>query len=107
VIDYSFVKTTLERQAKALERIAELLELHPEIKFQRDLRDAEEPRRDRNLRDHCSFCGRGKDQVTKLIAGPGVYICDACTTLCMEILEDPLVNPEKREAEVVKMEPKK
>src|SRR5215469_3542416 len=36
----------------------------------------------------CSFCGKSQDQVKKLIAGPGVYICDECVDLCNEILED-------------------
>ena len=34
----------------------------------------------------CSFCGKSKDIVSKLIAGPGVYICDECVGLCDEIL---------------------
>jgi ATP-dependent Clp protease ATP-binding subunit ClpX len=34
----------------------------------------------------CSFCGKSKDQVIKLIAGPGVYICDQCIDLCNEII---------------------
>ena len=37
---------------------------------------------------HCSFCGKGQDQVRKLIAGPRVYICDECVQLCNEILEE-------------------
>ena len=36
----------------------------------------------------CSFCGKGQDQVRKLIAGPGVYICDECIELCNEILAE-------------------
>jgi len=36
----------------------------------------------------CSFCGKGEDQVRKLIAGPQVYICDECVQLCNEILEE-------------------
>ncbi|MEW6046422.1 MAG: ATP-dependent Clp protease ATP-binding subunit ClpX [Bacillota bacterium] len=36
----------------------------------------------------CSFCGKSQDQVKKLIAGPGVYICDECVELCNEIMED-------------------
>ena len=36
----------------------------------------------------CSFCGKGQGQVTKLIAGPGVYICDECIDLCQEILAE-------------------
>jgi ATP-dependent Clp protease ATP-binding subunit ClpX len=38
----------------------------------------------------CSFCGKIQDQVKKLIAGPGVYICDECIELCNEIIEDEL-----------------
>lgn len=36
----------------------------------------------------CSFCGKGQDQVRKLVAGPGVYICDGCVELCNEVLAD-------------------
>ena len=36
----------------------------------------------------CSFCGKSQRQVKKLIAGPGVYICDECVALCVEILEE-------------------
>ncbi|MCH7586299.1 MAG: hypothetical protein IH941_14290, partial [Acidobacteria bacterium] len=35
----------------------------------------------------CSFCGKSQKQVKKLIAGPGVYICDECIDLCNEIIE--------------------
>jgi hypothetical protein len=34
----------------------------------------------------CSFCGKGQDQVWKLVAGPGVFICDECVELCTEVL---------------------
>lgn len=38
---------------------------------------------------HCSFCGKGQDQVRRLIAGPGaVYICDECVELCREIIDE-------------------
>ena len=37
---------------------------------------------------HCSFCGKGQDQVRTLVAGPGVFICDQCIDLCQEVLED-------------------
>ena len=40
----------------------------------------------------CSFCGHTQKQVRKLIAGPGVYICDECVTLCIDILEDEQVH---------------
>ncbi|NLM53526.1 MAG: ATP-dependent Clp protease ATP-binding subunit ClpX [Firmicutes bacterium] len=36
----------------------------------------------------CSFCGKAQEQVKKLIAGPGVYICDECIELCNEIIEE-------------------
>ena len=36
----------------------------------------------------CSFCGKTQDQVKRLIAGPGVYICNECVDLCLSILED-------------------
>jgi len=36
----------------------------------------------------CSFCGKTQKQVKKLIAGPGVYICDECIDLCNEIIID-------------------
>ena len=39
-----------------------------------------------------SFCGKSQDQVRKLIAGPGVYICDECIDLCNEILDEELVD---------------
>jgi ATP-dependent Clp protease ATP-binding subunit ClpX len=40
----------------------------------------------------CSFCGKNQDQVKKLIAGPGVYICDECIELCNEIIEEELAR---------------
>ena len=40
----------------------------------------------------CSFCGKTQDQVTRLIAGPGVYICDQCVELCSEIMEDEMTQ---------------
>ena len=42
----------------------------------------------------CSFCGKTQDQVRKLIAGNGVYICDNCIDLCSEILEEELLEGE-------------
>lgn len=43
----------------------------------------------------CSFCGKSQDQVRKLVAGPGVYICDECIELCNEIVEEELGNEEE------------
>jgi ATP-dependent Clp protease ATP-binding subunit ClpX len=45
-------------------------------------------REDRRRYTRCSFCGKGQDQVRKLVAGPGVYICDQCIDLCQEVLEE-------------------
>src|SRR3989442_1596385 len=45
-------------------------------------------REDRRRYTRCSFCGKGQDQVRKLVAGPGVFICDQCIDLCQEVLED-------------------
>jgi ATP-dependent Clp protease ATP-binding subunit ClpX len=41
----------------------------------------------------CSFCGKSQRQVKKLIAGPGVYICDECIDLCNEIIDEELSTP--------------
>jgi ATP-dependent Clp protease ATP-binding subunit ClpX len=43
----------------------------------------------------CSFCGKSQDQVRKLVAGPGVYICDECIELCTEIVEEELGTEEE------------
>ncbi len=43
----------------------------------------------------CSFCGKSQDQVRKLVAGPGVYICDECIELCTEIVEEELGHEEE------------
>ena len=40
----------------------------------------------------CSFCGKSQRQVKKLIAGPGVYICDECIDLCNEIIDEELTD---------------
>ncbi len=40
----------------------------------------------------CSFCGKSQKQVKKLIAGPGVYICDECIGLCNEIMQEELAE---------------
>ncbi|ASS74899.1 ATP-dependent protease ATP-binding subunit ClpX [Tumebacillus algifaecis] len=45
----------------------------------------------------CSFCGKTQDQVRKLVAGPGVYICDECIELCNEIVEEELGEEEEFE----------
>jgi ClpX C4-type zinc finger/Glyoxalase superfamily protein len=41
---------------------------------------------------YCSFCGKNQHEVRKLIAGPGVYICDECVDLCTDIVDDQLLR---------------
>ncbi len=54
----------------------------------------------------CSFCGKSQEQVRKLIAGPGVYICDECVELCNEILDEELLESNGRISQpTVKSEP--
>ncbi|TML21928.1 MAG: ATP-dependent Clp protease ATP-binding subunit ClpX [Actinobacteria bacterium] len=47
----------------------------------------------------CSFCGKSQRQVKKLIAGPGVYICDECIDLCNEIIDEELTSPAQLDLE--------
>ena len=47
---------------------------------------AKQEKMDRHLR--CSFCGKSRDEVRKLIAGPTVYICDECVNLCNDIIAE-------------------
>jgi hypothetical protein len=47
----------------------------------------------------CSFCGQGHEEVQKLIAGPGMYICDQCVDLCNKIIADEVGPDRKRIAE--------
>lgn len=44
----------------------------------------------------CSFCGKPQNQVNRLVAGPGVYICDECVSVCNEILKQNFDEPERR-----------
>ena len=48
---------------------------------------------------YCSFCGKSQDEVRKLIAGPSVYICDECISLCNDIISDE-VQPVPAEVKV-------
>ena len=50
-------------------------------------------RRKNNTILHCSFCGKSQKEVRKLIAGPSVYICDECVSLCNEIIADEVETP--------------
>ncbi len=49
----------------------------------------------------CSFCGKSQRQVKKLIAGPGVYICDECIDLCNEIIDEELTAPSHLDLETL------
>ncbi len=55
----------------------------------------------------CSFCGKSQEQVRKLIAGPGVYICDECVDLCNEILDEELYDGGGRPAAAPAVPPRK
>lgn len=48
------------------------------------------PKYNENQSMHCSFCGKPQEQVDRLIAGPGVYICNKCVELCNDIIRDTL-----------------
>lgn len=50
---------------------------------------------------YCSFCGKPQDMVGRIISGNGVYICDQCVDLCMQILEDGL-EPVKTKRKILK-----
>ena len=43
----------------------------------------------------CSFCGKPQDQVRRLVAGPGVYICDECIALCEDIIREEFAADEQ------------
>src|SRR5437867_69290 len=51
----------------------------------------------------CSFCGKSQEQVRKLIAGQGVYICDECINLCQEIIEEEMLEAPKAKPAVAKL----
>ena len=46
---------------------------------------------------NCNFCGKSQKEVKKLIAGPGVYICDECIELCTEIIQDDISQNQKKQ----------
>ena len=47
---------------------------------------------DNNGTIHCSFCGKSQDEVAKIVAGPGVYICNECVDLCKRIIDEELAH---------------
>ncbi|MCI5587334.1 MAG: ATP-dependent Clp protease ATP-binding subunit ClpX [Lachnospiraceae bacterium] len=57
----------------------------------------------------CSFCGKTQAQVRKLIAGPGVYICDQCIELCSEIIDEDIIGDDEKydtDSEINLLKPK-
>ena len=50
---------------------------------------------DENMQLHCSFCGKPQDQVRRLIAGPDVYICDECISLCSDIIAEEFMTQKR------------
>jgi len=63
-------------------------------------------RNDDNKILRCSFCNKTQDQVRKLIAGPGAYICDECVGICSDIIEDELKNMQEADGELNLPKPK-
>ena len=49
---------------------------------------------DENKQLRCSFCGKPQSQVKRLVAGPGVYICDECVQICLDIINEGAKNEE-------------
>ena len=47
---------------------------------------------DENKQLKCSFCGKPQSQVKRLVAGSGVYICDECVTVCMDIINEDIID---------------
>ena len=47
----------------------------------------------------CSFCGKNQSEVKKLIAGPSVYICDECVSLCNDIIKEDLAEKKEESSE--------
>ena len=51
----------------------------------------------------CSFCGKSHAEVRKLIAGPGVYICDSCINVCKSILDKELNEDARRQSSTIRV----
>ncbi len=63
------------------------------------------PKNDEKKPIHCSFCGKGQEEVDRIIAGQGSYICNECVQLCMSILDDDFVPMEAlQEEEIVSVD---
>lgn len=61
----------------------------------------------RNTIARCSFCGKSEAMVHKLIEGPGVFICDECVSLCLQLIDEvpSHINPEKAKGDIVLPKP--
>lgn len=55
---------------------------------------------DDNMQLRCSFCGKPQSQVKRLVAGPGVYICDECVEMCMDIISDAMKESEPAPSDI-------
>ena len=53
---------------------------------------------------HCSFCGKSQNEVKKLIAGRGVYICDECIEVCINIVADEMAEEKAEKGEITSAE---
>lgn len=58
------------------------------------------PKNDEKRPVRCSFCGKHQEQVIRIIAGPGAYICNECVQLCMSILDDAVSTPDEERADI-------
>ena len=58
------------------------------------------PNNEERRQFRCSFCGKTEEQVKKLIEGPGVYICNECVELCLELFEDDIDIVENDSTEI-------
>ncbi len=63
-------------------------------------------REDNEKKVRCSFCGKTQDQVDRIISGPGVYICDGCVDLCLDIMHGIPANKKNVTAKAAKKLPK-
>ncbi len=63
-------------------------------------------RNDDNKILRCSFCNKTQDQVRKLIAGPGAYICDECVNICSDIIEEEMKNMQSEDGNLHLKKPK-
>ena len=56
---------------------------------------------DRRGPTRCSFCGKTEQQVRRIVSGPGIYICDGCVYLCLEVLNEEHIPNEPPKADQI------